>query len=166
MDYAPRGERAHFEGPGSYDIAAIKWGYFGTNPSSSLRFCTDEDIWSFYDCSQGDWGEPTASAINGLIDGTKLLTESAVAVSSDDFISSMGGLLENAYKIKKLSQQLPSSGRAETLAKLDAAISYMKEATPDSSLSGSDLQTVKDNLGKLKTLAEKTEDDLRSAGHL
>ncbi len=166
MDYAPRGERAHFQGPGSYDVAAIKWGYFGTAPSTALRFCTDEDLWSFYDCSQGDWGDPVKSAINGLLDGTKLLTESAVAVTSDDFISSMGGLLENAYKIKKLSQQLPSNGRATTLGKLDAAISYVKSATPAGTLSGSDRSTVTENLAKLKTLAEKKEEELRAAGRL
>lgn len=166
MDYAPRAERAHYQGPGSYDIAAIKWGYFGAQPSTTLRFCSDEDIWTYYDCSQGDWGEPVTAAINGLVDGTKLLEASVVEITSDEFISSMGGILENAYKIRKLSAQLPSAGRATTLAKLDAAIKYMKTATPADSVSESDLQTVKGNLGKLKTLAKKTEDDLRSQGHL
>ncbi len=166
MDYAPRAERAHFEGPGSYDVAAIKWGYFGVSPTSSLRFCTDEDLWSFLDCNQGDWGEPAASAINGLLDGTKLLTESAVAVTSDDFISSLGGSLENAYKIKKLQAQLPAGTRAETLRKVDAAISYMKSAAPASELTGSDRATVLENLAKVKALAHKKEEELRAAGRL
>lgn len=166
MDYAPRAERAHFEGPGSYDVAAIKWGYFGQSPNSSLRFCTDEDLWSFLDCNQGDWGEPTASAINGLVDGTKLLSESAAAVTSDDFISSLGGSLENAYKIKKLQAQLPSGTRAATLRKVDAAISYMKAATPAAGLSSEDRAIVLDNLAKVKVLAEKKEEELRAAGRL
>lgn len=166
MDYAPRSERAHYQGPGSYDIAAIKWGYYGVTPATTQPFCSDEDVWNFYDCSKGDWGNTIDSAINGLLDGTLLMTKSSVKVTDDVHISSMGGSLENALKIKKLQNQLPTAIRANVVAKIDAAYNYLKTAQPAANISGEQLVTIKANLEKLRKLAQDTEDKMIAEGHL
>ena len=166
MDYAPRSDRAHYKGPGSYDVAAIRWGYTGEEPAAPLPFCTDEDIWSFYDCSQGDWGDPIDYAVKGLLDGTALLTRKAVALTDDNDISSMGGILENALKIKKLSAQIPAARRTAALQQINAAYQNLYNAAPDATLTGANLTLVKGNLTKLRDLAKKTEAQLRTDGHL
>lgn len=166
MDYAPRSDRDHYPGPGSYDVAAIRWGYLGEAPNHALPFCTDEDIWTFYDCSQGDWGDPVDNAVNGMLDGTLLLTKKAVEIGDDTFISSITGALENALKIKKLSAQLPAATRSFAVKKIDAAYGYLYGATPDSALTGAALAQVKANLAKMRDLAKKHEDELKANGHL
>jgi hypothetical protein len=166
MDYAPRAERAHYAGPGAYDIAAIQWGYYGVVPAETLAFCTDDHIWTYYDCSQGDWGDAVDSAVHGLLDGTLLMTKSSVAVMDDVHISSMAGALENALKIKKLQAQLPASIRAKVVKKIDAARDYLYSATPAAGLNAATLATVKANLVKMRDLAKKKEAELEAAGNL
>lgn len=166
MDYTPRAERVHYAGPGTYDKAAIRWGYFGEVPAQTQPFCTDEDIWTYFDCSQGDMGDAVKNAINGLLDGTNLLMTKNVAVDDDVLISSLTGTLENALKIKKLSAQLPSATRADTVKKIDAARSFLFDAKPAASLTGAARTQVQANLDKLHELATKKEQDLHDAGHL
>lgn len=166
MDYAPRSDRHHYKGPGSYDVAAIRWGYYGRKPEGRLPFCTDEDLWAFYDCSQGDWGDPIDYAVHGLLDGTALLTKRAVEVSDDTMISSLAGTLENALKIKKFAAQIPATRRAAAVARIDAARAFLYGAEPDAGLSGADLERVKANLAKVKEMARKKEADLREQGQL
>lgn len=166
MDYAPRAERAHYKGPGSYDIAAIQWGYYGVTPAATQPFCTDDDIWTYYDCSQGDWGDAIDSAVNGLLDGTLLMTKSSILVTDNVLISAMSGSLENALKIKKLKHQLPASIRTKTVQKIDAAYQYLYTAEPDASASGATLVTIEANLAKLRALTKKTEADLKAEGRL
>lgn len=166
MDYAPRAERAHYAGPGFYDIAAIKWGYYGTVPATTLPFCTDDDIWTYFDCSQGDWGNAVDSAVHGLVDGTLLLSKSTKLVESDVLISSMGGALENALKIKKLQSQLPAATRAEAVRKIDAAYQYLYNATADAGASTADKVTINANLAKMREITRKKETELREAGRL
>lgn len=164
MDYAPRSERSTFHGPGKYDVAAIRWGYFAEQPAPGLPFCTDEDLWTYYDCSQGDFGDAVDYAVKGLLDGTKILTSAAVKVTDEAFVSSLVSTMENAIKIKRLSSQLPAATRTETLEQIDAAYSYLWNAKPDASLSGADLQIVQDNLDLVRTLADKKLKSLRSQG--
>lgn len=166
MDYAPRSERDKYTGPGFYDLAAIRWAYFGEEPRQSLPFCTDEDIWKVVDCSQGDWGDSVDNTVRSLIDGTMLLAQKPIAITTDEQISSMGGALENAYKIKKLVSQLPAAGRTQTVTNITAARDYIFSATPDASLSAADKRIVSANLSKLRALATKTEQQLRADGRL
>ncbi len=167
MDYSPRAERAHYKGPGRYDVAAIRWGYFGEAPrGAALPFCTDEDIWKFYDCSQGDWGAPEKSAIYGLLDGTLALTKKPIEATEDVLVSSLTGALENALKIKKFSAQLPAATRADTLKKIDAAYNYLYTAAPDAALTAPQKAIVEKNLARVRELAKKKEDELRAAGNL
>ena len=166
MDYAPRAERDHYKGPGFYDKAAIRFGYFGERPVASLPFCTDEDLWNLYDCSQGDWGDPVKNAVRGLIDGTMLLAQRPVGITRDEQVSSITGSLENALKIRKLSAQLPASQRAEALTNIDAARAYLFNAAVDSSLSAADQAKAAANLTKMRDAARKKEQELQQAGRL
>lgn len=166
MDYAPRAERDNYTGPGFYDVAAIRWAYFGENPTRALPFCTDEDLWNLFDCSQGDWGNSLDNTLRSLVDGTMLLAQKPLDITRDEQISSMGGSLENAYKIKKLVAQLPASERAQALVNIDATRSYISSAVPDPTLSAADQQKVAGNLVKLRELVKKTEDKLRAAGRM
>lgn len=166
MDYAPRAERDKYTGPGRYDIAAIRWGYFGEEPASDLPFCTDEQVWDSYDCNQGDWGEPIEHTARGLIDGTMLLAQKPIAITRPELISSFKGSLEIAYKIKKLSSQIPSDKRTESIQNIDSALAYVASAKVDDTLDDADKKVVDANLKQLRELVKKTEEELRKQGHL
>ena len=166
MDYAPRSERDHYKGPGSYDVAALRWAYFGETPHQKLSFCTDEDIWSLYDCSQGDWGNPVDDTVKNLTDATLLVAEKPIANLSSEILDPIAGVLGNALKIQKLKDQLPAGQRADAVAKLQAAQDLMTNATPDSALSDADKALVSANLAKLRDLVTKTKTDFSRDGHL
>ncbi len=56
MDYAPRWNRNRAKSPGSYDIAAIRWAYFGEEPTRNFAFCDDLAINEDVLCNTNDWG--------------------------------------------------------------------------------------------------------------
>ncbi|MGE0171897.1 MAG: zinc-dependent metalloprotease [Oligoflexales bacterium] len=157
MDYVPRANRNDGAGPGYYDIAAIKWAYFGQNPTGPLPYCSDEDIENLFDCNQGDFGDVVNYAARSLVDGTNVLSQSSVPVLADVWISSMKGSLDIANKILRLKSQLTSAQRATAQQKLPAAISYAMNAKPDASLTGAQLETVKKNLALLKQVLASQE---------
>jgi len=164
MDYLPRAERNKYDGPGSYDMAAIDFAYNGKNPSSPQPFCTDEDLNKYYDCNQGDYGEVLSYITNGLIDGTSLLAQKAVSVTDDIQISSMQGIYETSLKILSLKSQLNSDQLEIATTNLPEAMRYMENAQPADFLSAADKVIVNANLKKLKTLAEKAKQASRSSG--
>jgi hypothetical protein len=150
MDYAPRAFRSNGAGLGYYDVAAIQWAYFGVEPSVELPFCTDEDIENLWDCNQGDFGDVIAYVSRALVDGTNVLTQTNVPVLADVWISSMKGAVDTANKILRLKDQLPADQKAIAEEKLPAALDYVLNATPEASLEGEHLETVKRNLETLK----------------
>ncbi len=164
MDYLPRAERNKYDGPGSYDTAAIEFAYSGKNPSTPQPFCTDDDIYKFYDCNQGDYGDVLSYITNGLIDGTMLLAQKKVPVTDDTQISSMQGTYETSLKILALKSQLSAAQRDDVTTNLPAAMLYMENATPADFLSAADKVIVTANLKKLKALAEKAKEAMRSRG--
>jgi hypothetical protein len=166
MDYLPRAERNKYEGPGSYDTAAVKWAYANTAPSAPQPFCTDEDLYKFYDCTQGDYGDPVRYVAHGLIDGTMFLAQKTVAVTDDTQISSMQGAYESALKILHLKSQLSAADRAYAESTLPDAMSYMETATPAPGLPSADRAVVAGNLTKLKGLADKAKQEMRTRGML
>lgn len=166
MDYAPRAERSTFTGPGFYDRAALRWGYFGEAPTRALPFCTDEDIWKLWDCTQGDHGDALQYVIDGLVDGTMLLTQKEAAVSEDSEISSMKGMVEAALKITKLKAQMTASQQARVATELKDALGYVYAATPHASLGAAGKAVAQANLDKLKEMARAQEQELRDAGRL
>jgi hypothetical protein len=164
MDYAPRADRDKYVGPGTYDLAAIKWGYYGTRPTTRLPFCTDEDMWSSYDCNQGDFGDPVDYTIKALIQGTQVLAQKPVALSRDEMISSMEGIVENTWKLWTYRSQMPAAKKAQVEAQLPEAYDFIFSAPAASWLTGDDLAVVNANLGKLRDLANKKVKDLEGQG--
>src|SRR5262249_33092578 len=144
--------------------AAIRWGYYGEEPTQALPFCTDEDMWKFVDCNQGDWDDPVDYTLNALIKGTQTLAQKPVAVDSSDDISSMDGTVENALKLYALRDQLSAAKKAEVEAKLPDAYDFLFKAAPASWLTGADLATVKANLKKLRDAANKKVQELQQRG--
>jgi hypothetical protein len=149
MDYSPRKERSNRQGPGSYDVAAIKWSYLNQEPSTNLPFCTDEDMESRWDCNHGDFGDPALYAEQGMINGVKLLTSTAIPVKDDQWISSMADVVTTGVKILKLQGQLPAAQRADTVAKITDALKFVLSAKPHPDLSASDQTIVANNLNIL-----------------
>ncbi|MCX6119953.1 MAG: zinc-dependent metalloprotease [Proteobacteria bacterium] len=166
MDYAPRAERDNRNGLGFYDIAAIRWGYFGELPDQELPFCTDDDIWKEYNCNQGDWGHPVENTVKGIVEGTNLLASKAIAISRPEQISSMGGAIENALKIKKLQAQLNPDVREASVASINSALQGIVTAKPIAGLSSAEQTIVLKNLQALRDLAVKTEQKLKADGKL
>lgn len=166
MDYLPRAKRNKYEGPGTYDVAAIKWAYLGSNPITPQPFCTDEDIYKSYDCSQGDYGDPLQYVANGLIDGAMLLAQKPVAAAGDSYISSMQSVYESALKILHFKSQLSAADRSFAEATLPEAMTYMETAEPFAGLAVADRSIVLENLSKLKDLAGKAKDSMRARGML
>lgn len=166
MDYLPRAERNKYEGPGTYDTAAIKWAYKGINPATPQPFCTDEDIYKSYDCTQGDYGDPLQYVAHGLIDGSMLLAQKPVAATGDSHISSMQGVYESALKIMYFKAQLSSADRSFAESTLPAAMKYMETAAPAATLAGPDRNIVLENLKKLNGLAVKAKESMRTRGML
>jgi Met-zincin len=165
MDYAPLAQRDNYEGPGFYDIAAVRWAYFGEQPPANLPFCTDEDLWKHYDCNKGDWGEPVQNTIKGISDSISLLSSKPIAISMPEEISSVGTSIENAYKIMKFIAEVPAASRAQALTDIDAVIAKIGTATASSSLSAADQVIASKNLDQLRALATSTKKELQAAGN-
>ncbi len=150
MDYLPLPQDSHYQAPGSYDLAAIRWGYQGQAPAAGQSYCTDEDVDATYDCNRFDWGDPSQTTVAGILDGTKLLTERAVAINNDLVNATILNEMVVAAKIVHLKEQLPEATRDATVARILAAISFVRDAKPDPELSGSARALVQKNLNKLR----------------
>ncbi len=150
MDYAPRKERSNRQGPGSYDVAAIQWSYLNNEPSTVLPFCTDEDLDLRWDCNHGDFGNPALYAEQGMTNGIKLLTSTAIPVKDNQWISSMGDVVKTGLKILKLQNQLPPEQRATTVAKITNALRLVVSAAPQPDLTAADQTIVANNLDILR----------------
>ncbi len=164
MDYTPRSERSVFTGPGSYDLAALRWAYFGEEPATAPLFCTDEDIKKQWDCSQSDFGDPLDYTIKGLVDGAMLLSQRAVAIESNAWISSMESVAESALKMMRLKAQLPAARQADVTTRLADAYRYLFSVKPDASLSTADQAVVAANLERLRVMAREAEVTDAAAG--
>ena len=155
MDYAPRRERSHGTGPGSYDRQAIRWGYYGETPASARPFCTDEDIAKFLDCNQGDFGDPIAYTKNALIQGTQLLAQKPLTLTDNALISSMTGVIENTLKIWNLRSTLSATRKAEVERDLPPAYSFFWNAPVAAWLSTADQAKAQKNLDLARAEAQK-----------
>lgn len=148
MDYEPGFVTNIRRVPGSYDTAAIRWGYFGESPKHQLAFCTDEDMAKRYDCNQGDVGRPEDYVVAGLIQGTTTL-ENLIIPLPDMVKKPMKGMMKTALKILELSQQLPESNRAKAVSEINRALERVKNAKPADGLSAPERAITEANLGKL-----------------
>ncbi|NBX16772.1 MAG: hypothetical protein EBR09_05345, partial [Proteobacteria bacterium] len=137
MDYEPGFVTNIRRVPGTYDTAAVRWGYFGERPSETFAFCTDEDIQKRYDCNQGDVGLPEDFVASGLIQGTTVLENLAVPLP-DMVKKPMRSMMKTALKILSLADQLPEAKRETALANINRALERVKNAKADDGLSGSE----------------------------
>jgi hypothetical protein len=150
MDYEPGFITNVRRVPGSYDTAAIRWGYFGERPSESFEFCTDEDMPKFYNCNQGDVGLPEDFVVTGLIQGTTVL-ENLFVPLPDMVKKPMRGMMKTALKIISLADQLPEEKRAAAVENINKALDRVKNAKADASLGAAAKTIVEENLKKLAT---------------
>ncbi|MFK7824083.1 MAG: zinc-dependent metalloprotease [Oligoflexales bacterium] len=161
MDYLPRAERSDYIGPGMYDIAAIRWGYFGTTPDFELPFCTDEDLWTVWDCSQGDHGDPVNYVVKGLINSSDFLANSSVPVTEHSIFASVSGVIENAYKMWILRDQMPWDQKLKLEKELPKAYSYLREVKPSLALSSQDQDVAAKNIEIMRYFVNQKEEMLR-----
>jgi hypothetical protein len=150
MDYEPGFITNVRREPGSYDTAAIRWGYFGERPSESFAFCTDEDLQKRFDCNQGDVGLPEDFVVAGLIQGTSVL-ENLIVPLPDMVKKPMRGMMKNALKIISLADQLPEAKRASAVDNINRALDRVKNARAPEGLSAAEKAIVEENLKKLAT---------------
>lgn len=155
MDYAPREFRNKQSQPGSYDIAAIKYGYFGLVPSAPLDFCTDDDLEILAYCNQGDFGDTVKYHIRGLADSANFLSQYTKPIANRSWISGIGGTLRNAEKLLRLSDQLTETDAEEAQAKLPTLIENLVNLEVHPSVDEEDKEAVEANIALLKkALAE------------
>lgn len=152
MDYSPRAERNKASLPGSYDKAAIQYGYFGTAPTD-IVFCTDEDVEADALCNRGDMGDPVKYAIRGLVDGTALIAQSPFEAEKVSYISAIADAAEIAVKLFANRDQLTPAQAAEVTEKVPMAVRFALNALPSANLdeegqkvARKNLQTVKDKI--------------------
>ena len=148
MDYEPNWSTAGRTAIGSYDSAAIRWGYFAEKPAQTLLFCTDEDVKLRIDCNQGDFGNPVDHALAALLNGVGVLENLAVALPGTVYLP-MKGAIAAGFKIQSLISQVPAEKRAQVQADLDIALNKVKNASPAPALSVADKSIVSANLVKL-----------------
>jgi hypothetical protein len=128
MDYEPNFVANKRQAPGSYDIAAIRLGYFGEKPRSDLAFCTDEDLGSSYACNQGDLGDPAAFAAASVINGIALLKNGTVALPSHVEKPMMGSIRSLYSLADKARWSVECEGAPRTLvAEVTEILSRAKE---------------------------------------
>ena len=148
MDYEPGFITNVRTTPGSYDTAAIRWGYFNESPETALTFCTDEDMERRFDCNQGDVGNPVNYVIAGLIQGTSVLENLLVPLPAM-VEKPMRGMMKTALKILSLEGQLPNEQRERAVSEIHRALERVKYAQPASELDESQRVIVLKNLAKL-----------------
>ncbi|MEN9824284.1 MAG: hypothetical protein RI953_29 [Pseudomonadota bacterium] len=148
MDYEPGFVSNIRQVPGSYDHAAIRWGYFGESPSAPMVFCTDEDMAKRYDCNQGDVGKPEDFVVTGLIQGTTVL-ENLIIPLPDMVKKPMKSMMKTALKIVELANQLPETERQQAVSEIGRALERVKNAQPSANLSAAERAIVEANLSKL-----------------
>jgi hypothetical protein len=150
MDYEPGFVTNIRRMPGSYDTAAVRWGYFGEAPAEQLVFCTDEDMSKRYDCNQGDVGHPVSYVVAGLIQGTTALENLTVALPAM-VQKPMRGMMKTALKILDMQNQLPESERSSAVREINRALTRVQNATASNDVSPADRAVIEANLQKLAT---------------
>lgn len=148
MDYEPGFITNIRRIPGSYDTAAVRWGYLNEEPRAALTFCTDEDLDKRVDCNQGDLGDPADYVVTSLIQGTTVLENLTTPLPS--FVKKpMKSTMKTAYKILTMQSQLNEANRAQQTLQIRNALDRVKNARPAEGLAAHERSTVEANLAKL-----------------
>jgi hypothetical protein len=156
MDYEPNFVASKRTAIGSYDLAAIRYGYFNESPRAALPFCTDEDLAKRMDCNQGDIGNPVDYVIASLLSGVGFLENSTLALPAH-VEKPMMGSIKNAGKLYSLTKD------ADERDELFKAVLRVRDAAPASDLTATAKKTALSNLSKLKASFDSVKDSLPSA---
>jgi hypothetical protein len=148
MDYEPNIIANKRVEVGSYDRAAVRWAYFGEQPTNKLVFCTDEDLKNRIDCNQGDVGDPVDFVVASLKNGVGLLSNSAIALP-DTVEKPMLGSMKNAFKFLDLISQLPASRQTVAKKDLQDSLELVRTAKPAAGLDAASKATAQKNLAKV-----------------
>lgn len=153
MDYEPGFITNIRRVPGSYDTAAVRWGYLKEDPQSPLAFCTDEDLAKRFDCNQGDLGDPADYVVTSLIQGTTALENLTTPLPS--FVKKpMKSTIKTAFKILDMQSQLVAEKRPLQTTQIRKALQRVKNARPAEGLAAHERSTVEANLEKLSAAFE------------
>lgn len=144
MDYLPYAASSNKETIGSYDFAAIRYGYFNEIPVSPQVFCTDGDIEDRMDCNQGDLGnKPVDYVIATLLNGVGFLSQSSLPLPKYSE-RPMRTVIKTAGKMYRLTQDPVLKNQ------LKKALLQVRDATPSPDLASSVRAIVEANLANLK----------------
>lgn len=152
MDYEPNWSSGRRVAPGSYDVSAIRFGYFGEKPTKKHAFCTDEDMESRVDCNQGDFGEPASYVHAALVTGHALLTRTSIALPSDTAMP-MRGVMALAMKFQKHVSQFGDRS-AQVAGKLKDALEAIRTAVPHADVPAEHHPVVTKNIARMKASLE------------
>jgi hypothetical protein len=167
MDYGPRGDisiDADHGGIGSWDVAAIRWGYYGEIPQQELQFCTDENMEDDWLCNQADFGNPVEFLNNAAIGAREFLMSYSQPLDRE-FLNNVKTFVELHAKMERLSVNMPNT----------AATYFAKQASPsfeelltissvDSALSGTGSRQARANLALAQQIAKDHAQCLRQGG--
>lgn len=151
MDYEPNFIANKRKGIGSYDLAAIRFGYFGERPTAKLAFCTDEDLRYSYYCNQGDLGDPATYAAASVINGVSFLAESTIALPSH-VEKPMMGSIKNLYSLAAKAEWSVNCNEAssELTESVAALVTDARERLETLIASPAESAAARTNLAKLK----------------
>lgn len=161
MDYLPLHKEGVRYGPGEYDLAALKWGYSGTESGKRFNFCTDENVYEigdapqYWDCHQGDYGDPVAYHLDGLFDGTEYLTKVPFKVEQGRLLRSMARVAKTAAKLWDRKNSMPEPQRVQMEQDYERALDYVYSAGPDTALDEAERENSAHNLGLLRTIVSR-----------
>lgn len=163
MDYIPATNSTLVTGPGSYDIAAIRWGYFGESPQRELPFCADEDryLWQTWNCNSGDYGDPLHFVVKGLTVANHFLANSTTRINNIRFISPMATIIELALKLWSLQSDLSSEQQSQLKLSLPPAYESFWKVKPDPSLTPDETAIASKNLDLARAIATNMIADLK-----
>ena len=146
MEYLPRRERAVKSGVGAYDINAIRWSYYGTEPTEQLPFCTHGHGMEEWNCLTGDSGDPIAYTVAGLTNITKIVSTQPIAELAAFSFAGLKAQMTNGFKIRATHPGLTS----EAAAAIDAAISGFCTIKPATDLTAEARVVVAQNIKNMR----------------
>lgn len=116
MDYVPRYIRQTIDPViGPYDIAAIRWGYFGEKPEVLHPFCEESTLRKDWQCNIGDINDPLDYLKSSLTDQIKYFRTLDIKIESQQeveiLMTQIQGTIDLYYKLIFL--KLPESHQAQ-----------------------------------------------------
>lgn len=118
-------------------------------------FCTDEDVWKKWYCLKGDFGDPVAFVLEGIQSSVDVLTTTPFLLEEDIQISSIAGLVENAFILWKLRSNMPSDSQSKLEAQLPKIYRTIYTAKPSVKLSLEGQKVSQMNFARMRKIVQK-----------